>query len=241
MNRVTLFVVLIAFAITGMAFKAIHGIGNDTHTADEIISDYITAMGGAQKLASINNVYMEGMVVSGNGRKIATRRWIVNKKAMRNESTFSGITSFTIVRQDSAWNFSPNRGQRAPEPMTASTVAANQPSLDIEGPLVNYKAKGYKVTYVGTDEIEGTEAYKLEVAINDTLQKTFFVDPDSHFVMRVSTKSHTNGRVNVSSSDYSNYTKTPEGYVFPMAVGNTKYTVIKVNTEINDNLFKPLK
>lgn len=241
MRRIVIVALLFAAAIGTMAFKAIHKRADDKHTADEIINDYVSAMGGMEKLASITNVYMEGMITSGSGRKIATRRWIVNKKDFRSETSVSGITSFTIIRKDSGWNFSPNRGQRAPEPMTAGAVIANQPNLDIEGPLVNYKAKGYKVTYVGTDEIEGTEAYKLETVISDSLTKTFYVDPDSHFIMRVRTKSTANGRVSVSSADYSNYTKTADGYIFPMAMGNIKYTVIKVNTEINENLFKPTK
>ena len=211
---------------------------DDKHTADEIINDYITAMGGAQKLASINNIYMEGEV-NINGGKRQTRKWIVNKKAMRNEFTFSGITSYTIVRTDSGWNYSPNRGRKKPEPLTAAAVASNQPNLDIEGPLVNYKAKGFKVSYEGTDEIEGTEAYKIEEKLSDSLTKTFYIDPDSHFIMRVRTKSSMAGRVTTSATDYSNYTKTTDGYVFPMESGNVKYTLVKVNTDINDNLFRP--
>jgi len=241
MKRISIISVLAICAFAGMAFRVLNVKPAETHTADEIINDYITAMGGAQKLASINTIYMEGIIDNGNGRKIPTRRWIVNKKDLRSETTISGITSFTIIRKDSGWNFSPNRGQRAPEPMTAGAVTASQPNLDIEGPLVNYKAKGYKVTYEGTDEIEGTEAFKITAALSDSLVKTFYVDPDSHFVMRVKTRSKANGRVNVSSTDYSNYTKTSEGYIFPMAIGSTKYTVIKVNTEINENLFKPTK
>jgi hypothetical protein len=233
---------LICGVIVCMAFSA--GKKNSTAapiTADGIINDYVNAMGGLEKLTSIKNVYMEGVYVSGNGRKIATRKWVVNKQAMRTESSFSGITSYSIARKDSGWNYSPGRGQHSPEPMTAFLVAANLPNLDIEGPLVNYKAKGYKVTYVGTEEIEGTESYKLETVINDSLTKTFYVDPDSHFIMRVRTKSSMGGRVSTSATDYSNYTKTSDGYVFPMAIGSAKYSVIKVNTTISDNLFKPTK
>jgi len=227
---------LLAFSFSLLAVMAF--TADDKHSADEIINDYVNAMGGVQKLASITNIYMEGEI-NINGGKRQTRKWVVNNKGVRTEFTFSGITSYTIVRQDSGWTYSPNRGRKKPEPMTATSVASNRPNLDIEGPLVNYKAKGYKVKYVGTDEIEGTEAYKIEEQINDSLTKTFYVDPDSHFIMRVRTKSSMAGRVNISATDYSNYTKTADGYIFPMEVGNVKYTLVKVNTEINDNLFKP--
>ncbi len=230
---------VVATSVVSMGFVRI-AINDDKHTADEIINNYITVMGGAQKLASINNVYMEGEI-NINGSKRITKKWMVNKKAMRTETTFSGITSFSIVRQDSGWNYLPTRGRKSIEPMTASSVASNRPNLDIEGPLVNYKTKGYTVKYMGTDEIEGTEAYKLEEKINDSLTKTYYVDPDSHYIMRVRTKSSMGGRVSISATDLSNYTKTADGYVFPMEIGNVKYTLVKVNTEINDNLFKPIK
>ncbi|MGP8217035.1 MAG: hypothetical protein ACLQQ4_15815 [Bacteroidia bacterium] len=212
----------------------------DKHTADEIINDYVTAMGGAEKLASINNVYMEGEINS-NGTIRTTKKWIVNKKAIRTETTFNGITSYVIVRQDSGWSYMPNRGRKIPEPLTAISVAASQPNLDIEGTLVNYKAKGYTVTYEGTDEIEGTDAYKLEEKINDSLMCTFYIDPDSHFIMRIRTKSTMGGRVSISSSDLSDYNRTADGYIFPMQTGYIKYTLVKVNTEMNENLFKPIK
>ncbi|HSY77220.1 MAG TPA: hypothetical protein VK890_10210 [Bacteroidia bacterium] len=230
---------VVVTSFVSMAFVRVIN-GDDKHSADEIINDYITAMGGSQKLASINNVYMEGEI-NVNGSKRITKRWVVNKNATRTEYTFSGITSFSIARKDSGWNYFPTRGRKSIEPMTAASVASNLPNLDIEGPLVNYKTKGYKVTYKGTDEIEGTEAYKLEEQINDSLTKTFFVDPDSHYIMRVRTKSSMGGRVSISATDYSDYTKTADGYVFPMEIGNVKYTLVKVNTEINDNLFKPIK
>lgn len=234
MNKKLLLFIFSFSLLVSLAWKQ-----EDQHNADEIINSYITAMGGADKLASINTIYMEGEI-NYNGTKRTTRKWVVNKKAMRSEMTFNGITSYTIVRKDSGWNYSPNRGRRKPEPLPATSVATNQPNLDIEGTLVNYKAKGYKVSYQGTDEIEGTEAYKIEEVLNDSLTRTFYIDPDSHYIMRIRTKSSMGGRVTTSSTDYSDYTKTADGYVFPMESGNIKYTVVKVNTTIDDNLFKPL-
>lgn len=210
-------------------------------TADQIINDYINVLGGAEKIASINNIYKEGTIVSSSGRKSTIKEWILNKKALRMENTFNGITSYLLVRADSGWTFNPGRGQRNSQPMSANQVAAYQPNLDIEGTLVNYKAKGYKVIYRGTEDIEGTESYKIEEFINDSLTKTFYIDPDSHYIMRVRSKSSMGGRVTSSGSDLSNYTKSTDGYIFPMEVGNTKYTLVKVNTTLNETLFKSIK
>jgi hypothetical protein len=225
---------LVAFAFTVVNHR------QKKLTADEVISNYVTAMGGADKLASIKNIYMEG-IINANGRKIPTRKWVVSNKCMRTETSISGITNFTIVRRDSGWSYAPTRGRKSAEPLTANMVAASQPGLDLEGTLVNYKAKGYKVNYEGTDEIEGSEAYKLEEIINDSLVETFYFDPDSYYIMRVRLKSSMGGRVITSASDYSVYQKTADGYIFPMQIGNVRYQAIKVNSDINEKLFKPSK
>ena len=209
-------------------------------TADDVINDYIKAMGGKDKLNSINSLYLEGEI-NANGRKIPIKRWLVNNKGMRNERQVNGITSFTIIRPDSGWSFNPGRGQKVPEPLTASVIATNKPGLDLAGTLVDYAAKGYKVVYEGTEDIEGTDAYKVEEIINDKLVYTFFFDPDSHYLMRLKIKSSMGPKVTTSSTDYSFYKTTPDGYVFAMEEGATRYTTIKVNADIDTKLFTPTK
>ena len=34
---------------------------------------------------------------------------------------------------------------------------------DIDGPLVDWKSKGHKVEYLGTEDMDGTQAHKLKV------------------------------------------------------------------------------
>ena len=217
--------------------------GAFAQTADDIIAKYATAIGGKDKLDAIKSVYLEGNI-NAQGQQIPIKIWIQNRKSMRVEYTFNGMTGFSIIRTDSGWNYSPFQGQKQAEPITADQVKEAQPELDAEGALINYKKYGYKVTYEGTDDVDGTDAYKLKVVVSDSLSETYFIDKTSYLILRKKTKGTENGKVVEATEDYSDYQKTPEGYYFAMGRsgemgGDTKFTIVKVNSVFDPKLFSP--
>jgi len=213
-------------------------------TADDIINKYIDAMGGKDKLAALKTLYLEGSI-DASGQKLSIKTWFINKKAMRSEVGINGMTIYSVVTKDSGWSFNPLMGQKEAEPMTPDQVKSAQTEFDIEGTLVNYKDKGYKVNYEGKDDVDGTEAYKLEEIINDSLSTTFYIDPDTYYILRASDKAKVNGKQVEGKTDFSNYQKTPEGYTIPMDInsdgGEMKFTIVKINTDFDKALFTYLK
>jgi hypothetical protein len=209
-------------------------------TADEIINKNIAAMGGLDKLNAITSIYQEDSLSAG-GAKLSLKSWTINKKSMRGEMTFNGMTAYQILRRDSGWTFVPFQGQTKPEPMTADQVKKGQQDLYVTDAFVNYKEKGYKVTYEGKDQTEGSEAYKIKVAISDSISETYFIDPDTYYVIQVKTKATINGKSIESTDTRSDYKKTADGYIFPMESnsdqGDTKTYVIKVNAPMDSQIF----
>ena len=227
--------------LTALAFAT---LGANAQTADDIINKYADAIGGRKKLEAIKNIYMEGSV-DAQGQKIPLKMWLVVNKSFRTEYTFSGMTGYTIIRSDSGWNYSPFAGQKQAEPMTADQVKSAQSQLEGEGgTLLHYKEKHYKVTYEGKDDVDGTEAYKVQVVLNDSLTETYYFDPETYYVIRVHEKATVNGKVIEGNTDKSDYQKTPDGYVFAMSQGGDmggeiKFSVVKVNTDLDPKLFSP--
>jgi hypothetical protein len=211
-------------------------------TADDIINKYADAIGGRDKLKAIKTIYMEG-TVDANGQQIVIKDWKILKKADRSEFTVVGMTGYTIITTDSGWSFSPFQGQKVAEPMTADMVKRAQVDLNSVDPLVDYKEKGYKVAYKGKDDVDGSDAYKLELTISDSNVQTYFLDPTTYYIMRVKSKEIVNGKTQEAQQDFSNYQKTPEGYVFAMSAGgdggSVKFTAVKVNTDMDPSLFVP--
>lgn len=212
-------------------------------TADDIINKSINAMGGLDKLNAIQTFYMEDSI-NGGGAKIPFKTWMVNKKAMRAEFSFNGMTAFSILRTDSGWNFMPFQGQTKPEPITSDDVKKGQEQLYVTDSYINYKEKGYKVTYEGKDDAEGSEAYKIRVTISDSASETYYIDPDTYYVVQVKSKITANGKTHEETETRSDYKKTADGYVFPMEInssdmGDMKTYVIKINQPIDSKIFSP--
>ena len=229
---------------TIFVLSLIIGISSITiaQTADDIINKNIAAMGGLDKLNSIKTLYEEDSINAG-AAKFDVKVWMVNKKYQRVEFKVMGMTGFSILRTDSGWRYLPFQGQKTPEPITSDEVKKSQDELYTTDHFVNYKEKGYKVSYQGKDESEGSETYKLEVIISDSISATYYIDPDTYYVTQVKMKVNVNGKTTDETLTFSDYQKTPEGYIVPMeknvGMGDMKTYVVKINPTFDNAIFSP--
>jgi len=195
-------------------------------TAEEIIAKHIEAMGGKEKLQSIQSVYMEGVAVMGNGTEINTKTWQVKDKLYRQEISFGMGNVVVIVTPTKGWRSDPRNGG-AFAPIPDSMVKNMQAQLDPAGPLVDYAAKGSKVELLGKDTVGGKACYKLKLTYPAGNYATFFIDEQSHYLLRVARKGGGmmggggGGRRDPNAEfyiDFGDYQKTPEGYIFPNTI-----------------------
>ena len=56
---------------------------------------------------------------------------------------------------------------------------------EIGGPLVDWKEKGSTVTYLGTEDVDGTPAYKLKVVRKNGDVNFVYLDPDQYLEIRI--------------------------------------------------------
>lgn len=213
-------------------------------TADEIVAKHITAIGGADSWKKINSVYQEGSMTV-QGADVAVAMTVVHNKGMRQNITVMGMTGYQIMTPTAGWNFMPFQGQQKPEAITADELKENAGELDTQGDLVDYKAKGHSVEYLGTDDVEGTDAHKLRITHKSGKVKTVFIDPSTHYIIRTIAKQKANGQEVEVTTDLSDYKKLPEGIMVPMSIklpfGQMKVTKVEVNKPVDENLFNPDK
>jgi hypothetical protein len=228
---------ILATMIIGFAFA-------QDLTADQIVNKYIDAIGGKAAWSKVNSLVMTGTVKT-QGAELAIKMTVVDKKGMRQEFTLNGMTGYQIITPDSGWNFSPFRGQKIPEPITADDLKQGQDQLDVQGNLIDYAAKGHKIELLGKDDVDGVEAYKLKETLKSGKEETIYIDPQSFLIIRDVTKQKANGQETEVKTDLSNYQKLPEGIVVPMSVklpfGELTITDVKVNGNVDPNIFHPSK
>ena len=213
-------------------------------TADEIVNKHIQAIGGAEAWKKVNSIITTGSLKVQNAEVIVVQT-VLNGKGSRQDFSIMGTNNYQIVTPDAGWNFMAVRGQKAPEPITADELKESQDGLDAQGSLIDYKAKGHAVEFLGTDDVDGVDALKLKVTLKSGKVETLYFDPKTYFVIRVIRKQKANGKEDNVTSNLSNYQKLPEGIMIPFSItlpfGELVVSKVEINKPIDENIFKPAK
>jgi len=211
-------------------------------TADEIINKHIAAIGGLDNWKKVTSMKMTGSVNAG-GTELPVVITTLAGKGSRMEFSISGMTNYTIITPKQGWMYFPVQGQTKPEAMPEEAVKEAQDQLDVQGPLIDYKAKGNKITYLGKDDVEGTDCYKLKVVFANGKEETMYIDASNYYHIRSIDKIKANGKEMEQTVNYSNYQKLPEGIVFPMSIesgnGPVALKSVEINKPIDESIFKP--
>jgi outer membrane lipoprotein-sorting protein len=210
-------------------------------TADEIIAKHIVAIGGADNWKKVNSLTMEGTLIV-QGTTVTMTQTILHQKGNRQDISVMGMKGFMIIAPTSGWNFMPFNGQAAPEPMTAEEVAENQSELDVQGVLIDYAAKGHTVEYIGKDDVEGTDCFKLKINLKSGKADTYFFDAKSYLLIRTIAKQKSNGQEVEVTTNFSNYEKQPEGIMVAKSIGlpfgELNITKVTINAAVDESIFK---
>ena len=227
--------IVFSFLLLATAFIA------KAQTADEIIAKHIEAIGGADAWKKVNSVKMEGTMLV-QGATVTMTQTVLHGKGNRQDISFGGMNGFMIIAPTSGWNFMPFNGQAAPEALTAEAVAESQADLDAQGNLIDYAAKGHTVEYLGKDDVEGTDCFKLKVNLKSGKPETLYLDTKSYLIIRSVSVQKANGQEMEVTTNFSNYEKLPEGILVPKSIGlpfgEMNITKITINGTVDESIFK---
>jgi outer membrane lipoprotein-sorting protein len=211
-------------------------------TPDEIITKHIAAIGGADSWKKLNSKKFEG-TVTANGAEIGVTGTFLYQKGMRMDISMMGMTGYQILTPTGGWTFMPFAGQTKPEAFTAEDVKEGQDELDIRNELIDYQAKGHTAEYLGKEDVEGTECYKIKLTRKDGKVKTLFFDPSNYYLIREVQKHTANGQQFEQIRSFSNFKKLPEGVVMPMSmglsgVGEITIKKFEINPKVDESIFE---
>jgi hypothetical protein len=208
---------------------------------DEIVSKHIEAVGGADNWNKVKSIRMEcSMKVQGSDIKITICQ--VDRVASRQDVEAMGKKGYSIVTTTEGWNFMPFWGHTKPEAITADELKSAQDDLSIRDEFITYKELGKSIEYIGKDDIEGIECYKIKMIDKDGQETTYYMDTESYYVIKQVDKFKADGKEMENTTMYSNFEKLNEGIVFPMAIsggwGVTDIVKLEINPKLEDSLFK---
>jgi outer membrane lipoprotein-sorting protein len=205
-------------------------------TADELVAKNLEARGGEAKLRALKTMHTVGTQRIGGGQDAKVETWAVAPEAFRGEFSMQGMTAVQAWDGTEAWSISPFGGRRDPQKVSAADAKGLIERADIAGPLVDYQAKGNKVEYLGTEDIDGTDAHKLRVTMKNGDTQVLFLDPDQFLEIRVVNHRMVRGQEEVSSTDLGEYEKV-DGIWFPFESGRTHLEKVELNQPIDPKMF----
>jgi outer membrane lipoprotein-sorting protein len=103
----------------------------------------------------------------------------------RLEIDFAGKTAVQVYDGQNGWKVRPYLNRNEVEPFTSAEVKTAAVSADMEGPLVDYAAKGTKIEVEGVEPVTGRDAYKLKLMLKAGTVQHIWVDAQSFLDVKV--------------------------------------------------------
>jgi hypothetical protein len=135
-----------------------------------------------------------------------------------------------------AWVVRPFQGRKDPQKLSPEDAKALVEATDIVGPLVDHGRKGHRVEYLGTEDIDGTDAHKLRVTLASGDVQYRFLDPDHFLEIRVVSQRMVRGQEEKTTVDLGEYEEV-DGVYFPFEIGRNHLEKVELGTPVDVSRF----
>ena len=186
-------------------------------TVDEVIAKHLEARGGLDKIKAVQSMKMTGKMTVGPGIEAPLSLEMKRPASVRLDITFQGNIGTQAYDGKTGWGISPMSAKKDPEPMSAEDIKDMEEQGDMDGPLVDTKAKGHTVALMGKEKVEGSDAYKLKVTLKTGDIRYVYIDADSYLELKTEARRTVRGSEVETESVSSDY-KEVGGLILPYTI-----------------------
>lgn len=234
MKRITL--LLIALLACGTA---------SAQTVEELIAKNIQAHGGLDHMKAVKTVRMTGKFYVG-GFEAGYLQENKRPSLVREDLVFQRLTATQAYDGKVGWQIQPFSGRMDPELLGEDDLRGMEQDADIDGPLVDYVEKGNKVEYLGREDVDGSDAFKIKVIKKNGDIRFFYLDTGAYLEIKIETQRIVRGALRETKTLLGSY-KEVSGVMFPFLIESgpkgtqehQKLAVekIEVNVPVDDSRF----
>jgi hypothetical protein len=182
---------------------------------DTIIARSIVARGGAERMHAIKSLMFEhGRYAEGDHYADANATMMLMRPYYKVVGYPGQSKDFLEGYDGAAWEWYADPGIVLHT--TGAPSKAARHFADVDGPLLDYKAKGYTASLLGTQVIAGRPAYDVRIAMPDDYESDNFIDQKTYQVIATAqtAKVHAFGAEVTSRTQYSDF-RPVAGVLFP--------------------------
>jgi len=213
-------------------------------TAEDVINDYLSAIGGKEKLKKINSMKMTSQIFSDMFEADAVTT-VLNGKGYKMEMDIQGFLVETCFTDKEGWQTDPMAGSVVEMPEDQYKLGKG--AIYVGGIFGNYKDLGYSAELVGRAEVNGVNTYHVKLTMEGTdLSSNHFFDPDTHLQIRTVVVVDNQGMEMEVVTDYKDYQEIDGGvkmafmqeidYGGQMSMENALKSV-EVNIPVDESIF----
>ncbi len=194
----------LAFAFS-LAAQTNAPISRANLSATEIADKNVAARGGLQAWHAVQTMSLAGKLGAGGNQRAtlplptggkSMPKTIVNSRPadeaqlpfvmelarprkMRFELQFAGQTAIQVYDGANGWKLRPYLNRRVVEPYTEEETRMSSMQADLDGPLVDYAAKGTQIELAGMEKVEDRDTYKLKLTMKNGSAIHVWVDAET--------------------------------------------------------------
>lgn len=110
---------------------------------------------------------------------------LARSRKMRFELQFRGQTAIQVYDGAKGWKLRPYLNRLEVEDFTADELKAASAQSELDGPLVDYVAKGTGIELAGLEKVEGRDTYKLKLTMKDGHTTHLWIDAETFLETKV--------------------------------------------------------
>ena len=209
MYRSTVLICCCLAVLPAIATAADTGAAPGGLSAQQIVEKNVAARGGLANWQAVKTLSWSGMMdAGGNTRPTLAMPAPHSKVAMpaprpkdqvqlpfvlelerprksRLEIQFAGQTAVQVYDGTHGWKLRPYLNRHEVEAYSPDELQAATTQAELDGPLIDYAAKGTTVALAGREAVEGHDAYKLTLTFKDKRVLHTWVDAKTFLELKV--------------------------------------------------------
>jgi outer membrane lipoprotein-sorting protein len=217
-------------------------------SVDEIVARNVEAKGGLERLRAVQTVKQTSKLTMSNSDMtliVYAKRPNLVRQEITIVSRAGGPGPQKVINSydgKTAWMINPMAGSTSPIAVMGPQADAIREQSDFDGPLVDYKTRGYRLDFVGTETVNGRRAHHLRLTDRAKRVQHLYLDAETGLESKIIITTD-NGSVEQELTDY----RDVEGVKVPFSIRTTANGVqqsvltiekVEFNVKIDDAIFK---
>ena len=234
--------------VFAFAFLISNTIVAQNLSLDQIIKKNEDAIGGADAISKVQTLRTTFRMVMSDGQtEVVTTESSKRPNYVRSETAMMGSNIVFAFDGTTAWMINPLAGGSDPQKMEEAAIAkfANSNMESSIGALVGIKAAGNTMELLGSEDVNGSPAYKLRVTPKGGVSSIYFIDAGTFLPVKIIAKVSVMGQW-MEGETYPGSYKKVDGILFAYSReayvnGQTRrmdYDRIEINVPMDNSIFK---